>query len=288
MTTIYFQNSFITSNTSSYPLKNFPLLLPPGPDKLSSTFCPYKCADSRYRHRGDYTVFFFLSCNLFVSLSTMFSKFIHVVEYFRISFLLKSEQPNIIFYKVFLKSLLNLLQHCFCFMFWFFGPEACGILVSLSRDQTYNPFIGRRSLNHWTAREVPWCVCVLLIDLFGCTGSLLWHAGSLVVTRGIQFPDQGSNPGPLRWERRVLATGPPGKSLNITFFLFFFQRHFLKDTVPVHFHPVIPALFYSLFIFIGCVSLSSLPRMLGSNGCSVLISTCSVQFSSVAQSCPTL
>ena len=82
-------------------------------------------------------------------------------------------------------SLLNLLQHCFCFMFWFFGPEACGILVSLSRDQTYNPFIGRRSLNHWTAREVPWCVCVLLIDLFGCTGSLLWHAGSLVVTRGI-------------------------------------------------------------------------------------------------------
>ena len=57
-------------------------------------------------------------------------------------------------------SLLNLLQYCFCFMFWFFGPEACGILVSLSRDQTYNPFIGRRSLNHWTAREVPWCVCV--------------------------------------------------------------------------------------------------------------------------------
>ena len=26
-----------------------------------------------------------------------------------------------------LKSLLNLLQYCFCFMFWFFGHEACGI-----------------------------------------------------------------------------------------------------------------------------------------------------------------
>ena len=26
-------------------------------------------------------------------------------------------------------SLLNLLQYCFCFMFWFFGPVACGILV---------------------------------------------------------------------------------------------------------------------------------------------------------------
>ena len=29
----------------------------------------------------------------------------------------------------FLKSLLNLLQYCFCFMFWFFGHEACGILA---------------------------------------------------------------------------------------------------------------------------------------------------------------
>ena len=29
----------------------------------------------------------------------------------------------------FLRSLLNLLQYCFCFMLWLFGPEACGILV---------------------------------------------------------------------------------------------------------------------------------------------------------------
>ena len=29
----------------------------------------------------------------------------------------------------FLKSLLNLLQYCFCLMFWFFGHEACGILA---------------------------------------------------------------------------------------------------------------------------------------------------------------
>ena len=27
------------------------------------------------------------------------------------------------------KSLLRLLQYCFCFMFWFFGQEACGILA---------------------------------------------------------------------------------------------------------------------------------------------------------------
>ena len=28
-----------------------------------------------------------------------------------------------------LKSLMNLLQYCLCFMFCFFGPEVCGILV---------------------------------------------------------------------------------------------------------------------------------------------------------------
>ena len=28
-----------------------------------------------------------------------------------------------------LKSLLNLLQYCFCFMFWVLGPEGCGVLA---------------------------------------------------------------------------------------------------------------------------------------------------------------
>ena len=49
--------------------------------------------------------------------------------------------------------------------------------------------------------------------------SSLQHVGCLVVTCkllavacGIQFSDQGSNPGPLHWECRVLAAGPPGKS----------------------------------------------------------------------------
>ena len=36
-------------------------------------------------------------------------------------------------------------------------------------------------------------------------------APGLVAAFGIQLPDQGSNPGPLHWERRVLATGPPRK-----------------------------------------------------------------------------
>ena len=51
--------------------------------------------------------------------------------------------------------------------------------------------------------------------LFGCIGSwlwhenpCLWHVGSRSLTR-----DRSSNSGPLRWEHRVLATGPPRKSL---------------------------------------------------------------------------
>ena len=52
----------------------------------------------------------------------------------------------------------------------------------------------------------------------------MWHSGSLifVVARrffsvaacGISFPDQGSNPGPMHWQLGVLATEPPGKSLE--------------------------------------------------------------------------
>ena len=50
----------------------------------------------------------------------------------------------------------------------------------------------------------------------------LWHANSqlqhvnsqLQHACGIQFPDEGSNPGPLHWEHGVLSTAPPGKSLS--------------------------------------------------------------------------
>ena len=57
------------------------------------------------------------------------------------------------------------------------------------------------------------------IYLLGCTGSQLWHVGSLVVACEllvaecrIWLPDQGSVLGPPHWEGGVLATGPPGKS----------------------------------------------------------------------------
>ena len=55
---------------------------------------------------------------------------------------------------------------------------------------------------------------LLNIYLLLCTRSQLQHAGSsvFIAACGMQFPDQGLNPGPLHWECGVLATGPPGKT----------------------------------------------------------------------------
>ena len=73
--------------------------------------------------------------------------------------------------------------------------------------------------------------CVSCLLFFGCAGfslctrdlpSSLQHEGSLdatwkllVVTCGIQLPDQGSNLHPLHWQYGVLATGAPGKSQDL-------------------------------------------------------------------------
>ena len=56
-----------------------------------------------------------------------------------------------------------------------------------------------------------WNVSFSLRDL----RSSLWHSGSLVVEFEIWFPERRLNPGPLHWECRVLATGPPRKSLSL-------------------------------------------------------------------------
>ena len=52
----------------------------------------------------------------------------------------------------------------------------------------------------------------------------IWLCWVLVVARGIQFPVQGSNLGPLHWEHRILVTGPTGKS---PFAYFFFKSIFV-------------------------------------------------------------
>ena len=71
----------------------------------------------------------------------------------------------------FLKSLLNLLQYGFCFMFWFFGHEACGVLVPPLGIEHCTSCIERRSLQDWTAREVP-CPTVFFCTLIT---AVLYH-----------------------------------------------------------------------------------------------------------------
>ena len=56
------------------------------------------------------------------------------------------------FFEVFLVSLLNLLQYCFCFMLLFWLPGMWD-LSSPTRDQVHTTCTGRWSLNFWTARE---------------------------------------------------------------------------------------------------------------------------------------
>jgi len=52
------------------------------------------------------------------------------------------------------KSLLDLLQYCFCFMFCFFWPQIMWDHSSLTRDRTHTPSTGKQSVNHGAAREV--------------------------------------------------------------------------------------------------------------------------------------
>ena len=62
-------------------------------------------------------------------------------------------------------------------------------------------------------------------------GSSFRHAGSLVAASGIQLPDQPSDPGPLHWDCRVLATGPPGKP-HVSYVTFLFLIFFLALQCP--------------------------------------------------------
>ena len=54
-----------------------------------------------------------------------------------------------------LRSFLNLLQYCFCFMFLISWPQGIWDLSSPTRDQTHALYIGRFILNPRTTREVP-------------------------------------------------------------------------------------------------------------------------------------
>ena len=93
---------------------------------------------------------------------------------------------------LFLKSLLNLLQYCFHFMFcFFFWPWGVWGFSFLIRDWTHTPCIGRWSLNHWEIREVPGR-CFLLSTYLYKQMVLLSHTLGKNSSRKITFPKLNS------------------------------------------------------------------------------------------------
>ena len=56
------------------------------------------------------------------------------------------------FFFLIFKTLLNVLQYCFCSVFWFFGCKACEILASQLEIEPTPPALEGR---FWTTREVP-------------------------------------------------------------------------------------------------------------------------------------
>ena len=65
------------------------------------------------------------------------------------------------FFKIFL--FVTILFLFYVLVFW---PGGMWDLRSLTRDGTHTPCIGRQSLNHWTARDVPVYVFLIRFDKF--------------------------------------------------------------------------------------------------------------------------
>ena len=67
---------------------------------------------------------------------------------------------------LFLKSLLDLLEYCFWYMFWFFWPPGLWHLSSPTREWSHSPCTGRRNLNPWNSGQVPIVFWTLPYTLF--------------------------------------------------------------------------------------------------------------------------
>ena len=70
----------------------------------------------------------------------------------------------------------------------------------------------------------------------------IWLQQVSVAACMIQFPDQGWNLGPLHWEHKVLAIGPPGKSPQI--FLSCLQKN-----LHLHKHLYLDAMYLKYLLF---------------------------------------
>ena len=97
-----------------------------------------------------------------------------------------------LFWETFFIELVTMLLLFYVLVFWLQGMWN---LSSLTRDRTCIHCIGKRSLNHCTAREFP----------------VIWFFGPEAC--GILAPQPGIELASPAWEGEVLTTGLPGRSL---------------------------------------------------------------------------
>ena len=86
----------------------------------------------------------------------------------------------------------------------------CSSILAWEIPRTVEPG-GLQSMGH------DWAHCLVVPGLIGVLGIFTAAYQLLVVACGVQFPYQGSNPGPLHWELRVLAIGPLGSPSELDY-----------------------------------------------------------------------
>ena len=109
-----------------------------------------------------------------------------------------------------LKTLLSLLQHCFCFYVLVFWPWGMLDLSFLTKDRTCTPCSGRQRPNHWTTREaindtsVSTCIIIMFVPISTPLWRRKWHLTPVLFTG--KSHGRRSLVGYSRWDCEQLDT----------------------------------------------------------------------------------
>ena len=113
------------------------------------------------------------------------------------------------------KYLCNQCQSCGLYI-WVKTRALQVLQPSFPRSGTYSCLSAKHNLRK--IKSFRHNLYILYVFLNICFYLFIWLHWVLVAAGGIQLPDKGWNLGPLHWERGVLDTEPPGKSLCIFFY----------------------------------------------------------------------
>ena len=138
-------------------------------------------------------------------------------QHVALSFLLSRDHLHSLAHEPFLH--LQCHQHRIFSSLSFFPSSSLVISPSLLLTLLHPSFLKKKFIYlFW----LPWV-------LVAARGIFVVVRRQLVAECRIQFPDQGSNPGPLHWEHGVLTTGPPGKA---PFFILLISTHMSTSLGP--------------------------------------------------------